>query len=285
MLKPINPIKPLLFGFTSVNLIVVGAGGTGGYLLQSLARLLVHLGKPESVMVTVLDGDSVEEKNVGRQLFSYAEIGRNKAETLVRRFNIAFGLTMMAIPRMATHDLLHSLCYSTKRDNHANIVIGCVDSTAARRVIHMVVGSPQSYKTYWLDCGNSDQSGQVLFGNARTMQLQGSLSNDLCLALPLPSVLYPELIETNDVPVVPVAPAANCAADLAQNRQGLNVNQQIATIAAQYIHNLLINRRLERYQTTVDLASMDMQSLTITPMNVARSLDVEPEFLTTTKGQ
>jgi len=280
MLKPINPIKPLLFGFTSVNLIVVGAGGTGGYLLQSLARLLVHLGKPEAITVTALDGDHVEEKNVGRQLFSYAEIGRNKAETLVRRFNLAFGLHIASIPHMATYDLLHALCYSTRRDNHANIVIGCVDSTTARRIIHMVTTAPQSYKTYWLDCGNSDQSGQVLFGNARTVQLHGSLSNDLCLALPLPSVLYPELIETNDVPVVPVAPAANCAADLVQNRQGLNVNQQIATIAAQYIHNLLIDRRLERYQTTVDLASMDMQSLAITPTNVARSIEVDVEFLT-----
>lgn len=286
MLKSLDPIKPLMFGFSHVNVIVVGAGGTGGYLLQSLARLLVHLGKPETIAVVALDGDVVEEKNVGRQLFSYSEIGRNKAETLIRRFNMAFGLHMVAAPHMASYmaliGMFSSIHETARFGTHANIVVGCVDTTEARRIIDLAItsaGSGNEHPTYWLDCGNNDHSGQVLFGNARKSQLGGSLSTGFCTALPLPSDLYPELIEPAPVLDIPVNPA-NCAVDLLQNRQSLNINQTIATIAAQYIHNLLVDRRLNRYQTMVDLSTMDMQSLTITPTNVAKSIGINPELLT-----
>lgn len=134
----IDPIKPYLFGFTNVVIAVVGAGGTGGYLLQSLARLLVHLGRPDGIRVVVFDGDHVEEKNVGRQLFSHAEIGRNKAETLVRRFNLAFGLHMIAIPEMADEQLLRDVCRAQQRGwvaRYATLLCGCVDTTAAREQI------------------------------------------------------------------------------------------------------------------------------------------------------
>lgn len=280
----IDPIKPYLFGFTNVVIAVVGAGGTGGYLLQSLARLLVHLGRPDGIRVVVFDGDHVEEKNVGRQLFSHAEIGRNKAETLVRRFNLAFGLQMIAIPEMADEQLLRDVCRAQQKGwiaRYATLLCGCVDTTAAREQIDLAWSrlANHVYTGAWLDCGNGDQHGQVLFGTDTDDDTHGALATDFCAALPLPSILYPQLIEPAPAPIAPITPA-NCAVDLAENRQGLNVNQMIATIGSQYLHDLFVSKRLTRYETSVDLSTMSMASKAITVGNLARSLDVEPAFLT-----
>lgn len=279
----IDPIKPFLFGFDRVNIVMIGAGGTGGYLLQSIARLLVHLGRPEDIQVIVADGDHVEEKNVGRQLFSYGEIGRNKAQTLVQRFNLAFGLQMVAIPEMVDQHRIIDLCRIRSRwgDRHATLICGCVDSTAAREQIS--VAWPKAMlitHLQWLDCGNSDRSGQVVFGSRPTEDCEGSLATNFCSALPMPSSLYPQLIEPAPAPIIPV----NCAIDLVENRQSLNVNQMIATIGAQYLHDLFVDKRLTRYETSVDLSTMSMASKAITVGNLAQSLNVKTKFLTT-KGR
>lgn len=276
----IDPIKPFLFGFQRFSIFLVGAGGTGGYVLQSLARLLVHLGRPDGISVFVLDGDHVEQKNVGRQLFSHAEIGRNKAETLVRRFNTAFGLQMMAIPEMVTPAMLDDLIRhhphrSAGRSSQAAVFCGCVDTTAAREVIHRATKNTWVNHSFWLDCGNDDQHGQVLFGKSSKEECRGALATDFCTALPRPSVLYPALVAPKPAPVV----TTNCAVDLTENRQSLNINQMIATIAAQYLTNLFVERRITRYETTVDLSTMSMASQAITAGNLAQSLNVKQSFL------
>ena len=41
--------------------------------------------------VRFIDPDTVEEKNIGRQLFSYGDLRQNKARCLAARFNL-YGL-------------------------------------------------------------------------------------------------------------------------------------------------------------------------------------------------
>ncbi len=55
---------------------IIGCGGVGSWLAASISRL--H-GKERTKLV---DGDTLEEKNLDRQLFSSMDIGRNKAEAL-----------------------------------------------------------------------------------------------------------------------------------------------------------------------------------------------------------
>ena len=62
----------------------------------------------------MIDGDHVEPHNVGRQKFAVAEIGRNKAQTLAGRVNAALGLKTVALPQMATSDLLLDIARSTR---------------------------------------------------------------------------------------------------------------------------------------------------------------------------
>lgn len=264
------------FGYSEIDLIVVGAGGTGGYVLQHIARLLAHHRWGQSVRCIAIDGDVVEEKNVGRQLFSHAEIGRNKAQTLAHRFNRALGLSLAAIPEMATSAMLTELCqYKTDR---VAIVIGCVDTTAARAMIHQsLVG-----KTLWIDSGNADTSGQVVIGSARHKSDMQGVLGPFCSMLPAPSLLYPDLIKP--VPQLQPTDNRNCAIDLIEHVQSMMINSAMAMIVAEYLSTLLTKRGITRYETSIDLESLAMRSKAITATNLARSLDVETEFLTT-KGR
>lgn len=61
------------------SVLVVGAGGLGGYVLELLARLGVG-------RIKIADGDAFEESNLNRQLLSSAtNLGRNKAQAGAER--------------------------------------------------------------------------------------------------------------------------------------------------------------------------------------------------------
>lgn len=64
---------------SSRRVLVIGCGGLGGFILESLARLGVG-------HITAVDGDVFEENNLNRQLYSSPELlGRNKASVSARR--------------------------------------------------------------------------------------------------------------------------------------------------------------------------------------------------------
>lgn len=145
----------------TVNL--VGAGGTGSQMLQSLARIdyaLYKLGHP-GINVRVFDNDVVTEANVGRQLFSPCDIGLNKADVLVSRINAFFGIEWQSEARL----------YDCMKDRGCNILITCVDNIKTRLDIGEAIkktsvycGIDQSKNYYWLDLGNQVDRGQVILG-------------------------------------------------------------------------------------------------------------------------
>ena len=70
---------------------ILGAGGVGSWLTPSICLLA----GPERVIV--YDGDTLEAKNLNRQLFTNDDIGKNKAEALAARYGCA------AVPKYYTH--------------------------------------------------------------------------------------------------------------------------------------------------------------------------------------
>ena len=155
-----NPVHRI-----SVNLI--GAGGSGSQMLSALARIdcsLRALGH-KGLYVTVYDPDTVEQTNVGRQLFGPRDIGLNKADCLVTRFNRFYGLDWQSEPRKFD-----------KEDNLSNIVITCVDNIAARKMVGKMFPqkfnafSPEFGTFYWLDLGNGQCSGQAVLGSCMITQ-------------------------------------------------------------------------------------------------------------------
>ena len=270
----IDPPIPYAIPPGPLAIMLVGCGGTGSHLAQSLARLAAHCrdaGLPP-VYLSFIDGDVVESKNVGRQLFCPAEIGQNKAQTLAARFNAALGMRIMAIPRMATKDMIWSLI--PPDETAVGLVIGAVDSAQGRQVLSDALSSTRC--RMWLDCGNHEHSGQVALGtHTRLDLLTGCLKlGGLCTALPAPSLQYPELLRP-----APDRPRADCAAAMQDNAQSLMINQMMAAVAGQYISQIAIQRRVTTFQTTVDLQSLSMRSMPITAANLAQACGVTEAIL------
>lgn len=80
-----------------VKVIIIGAGGTGGYVIPHLYR--ISFAAERSMRILVCDGDVVEEKNLIRQNFVEQDVGRNKAQVLAERYSAAFGIECEYIPR------------------------------------------------------------------------------------------------------------------------------------------------------------------------------------------
>lgn len=192
----------------AVRIVVVGCGGTGSQMLTGLCRMDVSmraLGHP-GLHIHVYDPDIVTEFNVGRQLYSSTDIGRNKAATLATRLNAFYGTCIQA----------WSFAFSKEASapvGNTNVVIGCVDTRAARRDIWRY-----SHATYWLDIGNTEHTAQVILGHLAC----GSEER-----LPNAAELFSEIID----PKKDRNTRPSCSMAGALSRQDLFVNQAAATFA------------------------------------------------------
>jgi len=219
-----------------VRVLVVGCGGTGSAFVAGLPYLhqaLVARGHPGGLHVTVLDGDTISPTNCVRQPFSRSEVGLNKAVVLVNRLNLFWGLRWEAMPAHLTPGTYISRGYSGD-DPRAQVVVGCVDTRAARATIRDAV-SHWSTVSYWLDLGNNADSGQFILGeplNERNRRAR--------LRLRTAIELYPELGEASlDNDGEP-----SCSAVEALERQEPFVNSSLAQ------HALALLARLFRYGET-----------------------------------
>lgn len=267
------PLPFLLPGLTHVTIALVGCGGTGSHLAQALARLAAHCrdsGGPD-LTLAFIDGDIVEAKNVGRQLFSVADIGRNKAQVLAARFSALFGLEIVAFPYMLDTQRIQD-------ETGYGVLVGAVDAAPGRRAISGHLG--RANWRLWLDCGNHDLSGQVAVGNTHAAAgLQGALQNGLCSRLPAPSLIYPELLKD-----APLRPRADCAAAMVDNAQSLMINAMMAAVAGQYLYQIVVQRRLTTFCTTIDLQTPTMRSLPITAAVIGQAIGLDPRKLTHSKS-
>lgn len=220
--------------------VLVGCGGTGAFLAAAVCRLLLD----RSARLCLVDPDRVESHNVARQDFDKIDVGRFKAEVLAERCARRFGFEVAysVLPYAAA---LHAKVFGDVR-SRLNLLIGCVDSSAARRAIAGTLESSDGGyafprprpSAWWLDAGNGRNSGQVLLGNTtRPEALRDAFlpSADLCRALPAPSLQRPDLLQAPPAP----RPPPDCAQAVAAGDQGPTVNQVVAAIAASYVEKLL----------------------------------------------
>jgi PRTRC genetic system ThiF family protein len=260
----------------SVNLVLVGCGGTGSWLAPTVvrtARLLIEKFNKQ-VQVAFIDPEPVEPKNCYRQNFAEFEIGQNKAETLAHRYGLAWGLDVLALPRRFDADLDKLLSNEHQTYYGLTVLIGCVDNAPARAEILRYVTEKAGFSAarWWLDCGNSRHSGQVLLGGFNNKNDAASFPiPNYCARLPLPTQQHPDLLL--EQPEEDADETGLSCADLAlRGAQGLAVNQQVAAIAGDYLLQMLIYSTLTRFQTYFDQGSGTMRSTPITPANVQKYL-------------
>jgi molybdopterin/thiamine biosynthesis adenylyltransferase len=95
------------------NIYIIGCGGVGSWLVPALTLLT----SPK--LITMIDGDTLESKNLDRQLFNQKDVGRNKADALAERYQC------QSRPEWFCEGLLEF--------RQSDWIIVCVDNHAARR--------------------------------------------------------------------------------------------------------------------------------------------------------
>jgi PRTRC genetic system ThiF family protein len=237
-----------------VKIHLVGMGGNGAQMAACLARLDIAmraLGHPYGLHVTAFDDDRVSEANVGRQLYSAADIGRHKAIVTVHRLNQFYGLDWTA----------HPIRYEESAMERPDILIGCVDSRAARRVLHRSALDTVSSPLYWLDLGNTEASAQVVLGQPPRR------SDPKCgPRLPCVTELFPELLDET----IPEEDAPSCSVRVSLASQGLFVNDMTVRFAAQLLYELFSTGWLTQHGVLLNLASKRSGPIDIDPQTWAR---------------
>lgn len=217
-----------------ITINLIGCGGTGSHVLSNLAMMnaaMKALGK-QPLFVRVWDDDTVSETNIGRQLFSPSDINRNKAEVLVTRINRFYGFNWESVPQRFEPS------ERFKNPHESNITISCVDSVQSRKDVFYCLRNKhasnyvleKSY--YWLDIGNSLNSGQIILGTIKkTEQPRNGRKT-------LPTFIdeYPNVSESKD------QPSCSMAESLA--RQDLFINKTLATMGVNILWDLFKNYRI-----------------------------------------
>lgn len=226
LLRPYNPV--------TVNLI--GAGGTGSQVLTALARMnhaLVALGHA-GLFVRLFDDDTVTTANLGRQLFTTAELGQYKAVTLINRINRFFGTNWKA----------DTIRFDSKLQGQPSefmsaITISCVDNAEARfEIAKILTAISSSYHgrsraLYWMDYGNSRVSGQVILSTLDKIKQPASEQYHPIDTLPMVTEEFKELLQAGEADQTP-----SCSLAEALTKQDLFINSTLANCGASLLWQL-----------------------------------------------
>lgn len=286
-----SPVALRVPAFTRVALTLVGCGGTGSHLASGLVAIEQGL-RAQGVPVDLLfiDPDTVEPKNIGRQLFAQIDLGQSKAEVLAGRLNAAYGLRIMSAVRAL--DPLDILVQPDDRDT-LHLVIGAVDNPAARATIASVVKASQDSggvpgargRLWWLDCGNENHSGQVLLGNTvYKASFRKSIALGLIDRLPAPHLVYPDLIATPQAKRAKRSGRAPSCADLtASGEQSLMINRLVAAHALSMLTDFLVTRDLKYFGLAFDQQWGGTRAYTLDAPTLAEVTGLREAELTVTR--
>lgn len=234
---------------------IVGLGGTGSQIARSAARILydMKVRRMHTPQLVLIDGDTVEMKNVGRQLYTAADVGQSKAHVLMRRFNCSLGLNTVGIAEPLNaekHFERHS----------GGIVIGAVDNHLARQELSRVRNA------VWIDCGNHHAAGQVCVGNTddRELMLRHlDRKEGKYPYLPNAALVFPQLLEPEPPAPQPVQPLS-CAELVEEGSQHLLINDWVAVVAAQYLYKLLHRQPISSFLSYLSSDGIGVRSVPIT---------------------
>lgn len=235
---------------------LVGMGGNGAQMAACLARLDIAmraLGHPYGLHVAAFDADRVSEANVGRQLYSAADIGKHKALVTVHRLNQFYGLDWEAHP-MRYEDYVGSRRIS----GGADIVISCVDSRLARRHLHQIMFRDHDPCRYWLDLGNTEATAQVVLGQPDN---RAALSDGNCPRLPCVTELFPELLDES----MADDNKPSCSVRVSLSAQGLFINDVAVRFGAQLLYELFSKGRLGQHGAVINLDSKRVGPIEVDP--------------------
>ena len=127
-------------------ILIVGAGGIGGLAFDLIVPALEKT--QQKCSITIMDGDIVEDSNLGHQRFAKSDVGAFKTKTLVQKFESLRNVSCVAdTDNLRVEEQLQDFDY---------IIIG-VDRPHPRRLVHAT-------NVPWIDL-RSTGDGHVYFTN------------------------------------------------------------------------------------------------------------------------
>lgn len=209
--------------------LVIGAGGTGGLLIPSLARLLAY--HPHaSAYLLIADGDRYEEHNQSRQLCGPQQLGRNKAEAMAEHCQ-SLGLShVTARPEYLDKPALRRLLHHPAA-GQCPLVVSAVDNDATRAAVIAVL---EERTGDWLHVttGNADDSDGR--GRINTSTHWHGVLHSQPIGLS-PALLFENIARPGDA----IPAHGTCVAQAPSAPQLISANALSAAIALLVIQNLL----------------------------------------------
>ena len=227
----LNPTNPIL-----VNLI--GAGGTGSKVLTALMEInesLIALGHA-GLQVRLWDDDVITSANLGRQRFAESETGLYKSVALINRCNRWAGTNWKAETRKFEKDNFGR----PPEKARAIITITCVDNVQARFGVAEILKEIsyrrhyQDEPKYWLDFGNSQDTGQVLLSTIGEIKQPNSEKYQTVASLPFVTDEFGELLKQSEQE----DNTPSCSLAEALEHQDLFINSSLTQMGCSLLWNL-----------------------------------------------
>ena len=228
----------------SLKIILIGAGGAGGYIAPHLYRIAYASGR--KVQIIIADGDIVEKKNLIRQNFADCDIGKNKAQVLAERYAGAFGIKANYIPDfIESKFMLEELTSSAAFNGPQTILIGAVDNNRSRQMCHDVF--QESRNIIYIDSGNGEYTGQIVCGIRK---------NGRTITKPVAGI-YPDILQGDEK----FPTELSCAERSVSAPQSIAANLFASTIVASILYQLIICGELVVRKTTFSSMTMNTKTL------------------------
>ncbi len=232
-----------------VKILIIGAGGTGGYVIPHLYRIAYASGR--GCRVIIADGDIVEKKNLIRQNFAEIDIGENKAEVMAERYSEVFGIETEYVPDFIESEeqlmrLLHvSKSYYSNEPKAMPILIGAVDNNRSRVMCNNVFNRLDDI--IYIDSGNEEFAGQVVCG----AKMSGRV-----LSKPVARI-YPDILtDTEKFPS-----ELSCAERSVSAPQSIAANVFASTAVVSMLYYLLIEGELKTNRLAFSSRRLLMKSI------------------------
>jgi PRTRC genetic system ThiF family protein len=251
----VNDTKYFLHGDmikNRVKVAIAGASGSGGYMVEHLAKLdliLTELNAP-GLEIHLYDGGEVRKPNIGRTRFSPVDVGLNKADITVARFNQFYGMDMVAHPYNLEVDSVAKMGF--------DLIIGCTDSVQFR----VDLGNfSQDYRheysdsdVLYLDLGNEKYLGQYVLGHLfKDKSREGVF---------LPNVydLYGEALEEA---LEKQDESKSCSLQTALEIQAMSINATVSAHALGLLYQLFKEGSISTHGGEIDLETHTVKALPI----------------------
>ncbi|HFK5519838.1 TPA: PRTRC system ThiF family protein [Elizabethkingia anophelis] len=253
LISPTNPIE--------VNLI--GAGGTGSKVLTALMEMshsLTELKHP-GLQVRLWDDDVITEANLGRQRFALSETGLYKSVALINRVNRFMGTNWRAETQKFERNNFGGLPENAK----ATIYITCVDNVQARFDIAEMLKAMNKGRAnrnepkYWLDFGNSQQTGQVILSTIGEIKQPQSEKYETVASLPMVTDEFAELLKQSEQ----MDDTPSCSLAEALEKQDLYINATLAQMGCSLLWSMFRYGMTENRGFFLNLKNFQTQPLKV----------------------